>query len=95
MSGRSQPARYPLGGAWPAEMRADMAAAYCDYPTTSALYQAIVAGDAPRPSAFRGSGRQKDRVWLRAALDDYLMRRHGRNDGETGTSGAEDIRGLL
>jgi hypothetical protein len=95
MAGRSHPARYPHGGAWPAEMRADMAAAYCDYPTTSALFQAIVAGDAPRPTAWRGSGRQKDRVWLRAALDDYLGRRHGRENANDLPAGVEDIRDLL
>jgi len=76
-------------------MRADMAAAYCDYPTTSALFQAIVAGDAPRPTALRGTGRHKDRVWLRTALDDYLGRRHGRDMGGDATAHIEDIRDLL
>lgn len=72
-----------------------MAAAYCDYPTTSALFQAVVAGDAPRPTALRGTGRQKDRVWLRTALDEYLGRRHGREMATETTSNIEDIRDLL
>src|SRR5258707_8174728 len=32
-------ARYPVNGAWPAEMRIDMLAAYLDFRTVRALYQ--------------------------------------------------------
>ena len=37
-----------LPGEWPVEMRADVVAAFLDYPDTRALAVAIEMGDAPR-----------------------------------------------
>src|SRR5258708_17874962 len=48
---RSLPARHPPNGAWPAEMRADMAAAYLDYATTGQLLAAVMRGQPPPPTA--------------------------------------------
>jgi hypothetical protein len=38
------PARHPPNGAWPAEMRADVAAAFLDYDRTGQLYAALEHG---------------------------------------------------
>src|ERR1035437_715350 len=54
------PARYPPSGAWPAQMRADMAAAYLDFRCTAELVVAIKRGDAPAPSSLRGKGRKQE-----------------------------------
>jgi hypothetical protein len=64
-------ARYPPTGAWPAQMRADMAAAYLDYCDTRELVAAIVRGEAPAPSSLRGSGRKREPIWARSDLDHY------------------------
>lgn len=66
------PARFPPAGAWPAEMRADMAAAYLDYRDTAELQRAIVRGDAPPPTSLRGTGRTREPVWSRQSLDRRL-----------------------
>lgn len=53
MSPRSAlPARYPPIGAWPALMRADMAAAYLDYRDTLELARAVARGEAPPPTGY-------------------------------------------
>jgi hypothetical protein len=69
MARSTLPARYPPSGTWPAQMRADMAAAYLDYRDTSELAAAISRGQAPPPSSLRGSGRRREPVWARVELD--------------------------
>ncbi len=49
---RSLPARYPPGP-WPAQMRADMVAAFFDFKNTAELVSAVKRGEAPPPSAKR------------------------------------------
>jgi hypothetical protein len=66
------PARYPPSGAWPAQMRADMAAAYLDFRCTAELVAAIKRGDAPAPSSLRGKGRKQEPVWSRVDLDRHI-----------------------
>jgi hypothetical protein len=66
------PARYPPSGAWPAQMRADMAAAYLDFRCTAELVVAIKRGDAPAPSSLRGKGRKQEPVWSRVDLDRHI-----------------------
>ncbi len=68
----SLPARYPPTGTWPAQMRADMAAAYLDYGDTAALAAAVKRGDAPPPSSLRGKGRGREPVWNRDDLDRHV-----------------------
>ena len=63
------PARYPPAGAWPAEMRADMTAAYLDYRDTAELQRGIARGDAPPPTSVRGSGRSREPIWSRNWID--------------------------
>ena len=63
------PARYPPTGTWPAQMRADMAAAYLDYRDTAELAAAVARGNAPPPSSLRGSGRRREPIWARIDLD--------------------------
>ena len=73
----NRPARYPVHGAWPAELRADMAAAFLDYPTTRALIAAIVEGDAPRATGFRGAGKTRELTWHLEGLKAFVTSRHG------------------
>jgi len=73
---RSLPARYPSGETWPAEMRADMAAAYLDHATTGKLLAAIDRGEAPLPTATRSFNARRVPVWLRSECDAFLRRRH-------------------
>ncbi len=73
MSPRSPlPARYPPSGAWPAVMRADMAAAYLDYRSTRELARAVARGEAPPPIGCHGTGRSRESIWLKAAIDNFL-----------------------
>jgi hypothetical protein len=73
---RSLPARHPPNGAWPAEMRADMAAAFLGYETTGRLIAAIVRGEAPRPTATRLRDGKREPVWAKVAIDAFLANRH-------------------
>jgi hypothetical protein len=76
------PARYPPTGTWPAQMRADMTAAYLDYRDTAELQRAIVRGDAPPPSSLRGAGRGREPIWDRETLDQRIAPRAiGSHDG--------------
>jgi hypothetical protein len=74
MSGSNLSPRYPPIGAWPAVMRADMAAAYLDYQSVRELVRAVSRGEAPSPTAFRGTGHRRQPVWTKAALDGYADR---------------------
>ncbi len=73
---RSVPARYPPNGAWPAEMRADMAAALLDYETTGKLMQAILRNEAPRATATRLRDGKRVPVWHLDACRKFLDNRH-------------------
>ena len=65
-------ARYPVNGAWPAEMRADMLAAYLDFRTVKELALAISRGQAPPPTSYRGKGRSREAVWAKAIVDNHV-----------------------
>jgi hypothetical protein len=56
---RALPARYPPAGVWPAQMRADMAAAYLDFANTVELAVAVRCDDARAPSSLRGQRSSK------------------------------------
>jgi hypothetical protein len=62
-------ARYPVNGAWPAEMRIDMLAAYLDFRTVRELALAISRGHAPPPTGYRGA-----QVGIGIADTDYRAR---------------------
>jgi hypothetical protein len=72
----NRPARYPPQGSWPAELRADMVAAFLDFPTTQALAAAIVAGDAPRASGSRGEGSARELTWYLEGVKQFVASRH-------------------
>ena len=57
-------ARYPVNGAWPAEMRIDMLAAYLDFRTVRELALAVSRGEAPPPTSYRGVGRSREKVMV-------------------------------
>ncbi len=63
------PARYPPMCAWPALMRADMAAAYLDYRNTAELARAVARGEAPPPTGYHAIGRAREPIWSKAAID--------------------------
>ena len=65
-------ARYPANGAWPAEMRIDMLAAYLDFRSVRELELALSRGEAPPPTSYRGTGRSREAVWVKAIVDDYV-----------------------
>ena len=48
-----------------------MAAAYLDFGDTRELMRAISRGDAPPPIGFRGTGRLRQPVWSKAAMDHF------------------------
>jgi hypothetical protein len=87
------PARYPPTGAWPAQMRADMAAAYLDYRDTAEMAAAVSRGDAPAPSSLRGTGRRREPIWARADLDSRLA--SGAHQSESAGSGKENLAALV
>ena len=65
-------ARYPVNGAWPAEMRIDMLAAYLDFRSVRELILAVSRGEAPPPTSFRGIGRSREPVWAKAIIDEFV-----------------------
>ena len=91
---RSLPARFPLNGAWPIEMRADMTAAFLDFETTGQLLAAILRKEAPRPTVTRLRNGRRVPVWARDAVVNFIAKRH-----EIGTADAasdvEDIGDLM
>jgi hypothetical protein len=73
---RSRPARHPPHGAWPAEMRADVAAAFLDYETTGQLYAAVLRGEAPRPTGERLRNGRREPTWALDQLKAHVANRH-------------------
>ena len=65
-------ARYPANGAWPAEMRIDMLAAYLDFKSVRELVLAVSRGEAPPPTRYRGVGRSREAIWVKAIVDEHL-----------------------
>src|SRR4051794_40206863 len=65
-------ARYPVNGVWPAEMRADLLAAYLDFRNVRELVLAIARGEAPSPTRFRGRGRTREAVWVKVIVDNHI-----------------------
>lgn len=65
-------ARYPVNGAWPAEMRIDMLVAYLDFRSVRELVLAVSRGEAPPPTSYRGVGRSREAIWAKAVVDDYV-----------------------
>ena len=75
-------------------MRADMAAAYLDFANTSELVAAIRRGDAPAPSATRGSGRRREPIWAKVDLDRVASRGHP-SESVTSAAIAENLVALV
>jgi hypothetical protein len=73
---RSRAARHPPHGAWPAEMRADVAAAFLDYETTGQLYAAVLRGEAPRPTGERLRNGRREPTWALDQLKAHVANRH-------------------
>ena len=67
-----RPVSYP-SGAWPLEMRAETAAAYCDEPSVQAFNAKVDKGVYPIPFRQRGCLPK----WHRQKLDHAIARRHG------------------
>lgn len=81
----SRPVRAPYG-AWPLEMQAETAAAYCDEPSVDA-FLAKVPSVYPEPARSRGM-RPK---WHRHKLDQIIAKRHGLTLDDV----VEDAAGLI
>jgi hypothetical protein len=84
----SRRVRLPLG-AWPLEMRADMAAAFCDEPSVEAFLSKVERGVYSPPTRERGCLPK----WHRDRLAHDIARRHGLRF--EGPSLAEDATGLI
>jgi hypothetical protein len=67
-----RPVAIPVG-AWPLEMRAERAAAYCDEPSVEAFLAKVSRGVYPRPRREKGSLPK----WHRRKLEAAIARRHG------------------
>jgi hypothetical protein len=65
-------ARYPVNGAWPAEMRLDTLAAYLDFRSVRELVLAVSRGEAPPPTRYRGTGWSREAIWVKAIVDEHL-----------------------
>ena len=68
----SRRVNYP-NGAWPTEMRAETAAAYCDEPSVEAFRLKVKQGFYPKPCSQQGILPK----WHRAKLDEAIALRHG------------------
>jgi hypothetical protein len=90
---RSMAARAPENGAWPCEMRADTAAAFLDYATTGEFYQAIIRGEAPRPTGSRYRAGRREPLWSLDACRMDVARRH--DIARDGSADAENIGSLI
>jgi hypothetical protein len=75
-------------GAWPAEMRAETAAAYVDEPSVEAFLKKV-PHDYSEPARVKGSLPK----WSRKKLDRDIARRQGLQVDEA--SLAEDVEGLI
>jgi hypothetical protein len=69
---RARPVAFPPG-TWPAEMRAETAAAYVDEPSVNAFLDKVARGIYGEPSRRAGCLPK----WHREKLDADLRRRHG------------------
>jgi hypothetical protein len=63
-----------------------MAAAYLDFEDTGELARAIGRGDAPPPRGYRGTGRLREPVWSKAAMDRFAA-----STGKRELKEAEDL----
>jgi len=79
-----------LAGAWPTEMRAETAAAYCDEPSVESFLSKTKRGIYPNPCQQRGMLPK----WHRIKLDEAIARRHGLQVN-SGSSFAEDAVELI
>lgn len=91
--GRALPARYPLHGAWPEMMRADMAAAFFDRKDTKDLAAAVVRGEVPPPCGSIGTGKAKEPVWTRSYCLAFIGRRYDAGAAERAVS--EDLADMV
>ncbi len=68
----ARPVAIPAG-AWPLEMRAETAAAYCDEPSVEAFLAKVQRGIYPQPTRQLGCLPK----WHRGKLGEVIARRHG------------------
>jgi hypothetical protein len=59
-----------------------MAAAYLDYQSVKELTRAVSCGKAPSPTGFHGTGRARQPVWAKVALDNHADGNGSSTDGE-------------
>lgn len=85
---RTRPVSFPIG-CWPAEMRADTAAAYVDEPSVNAFMLKVERGIYCQPARMVGCLPK----WNREKLDMDLRRRH--NLMAVGGEVVEDIADLI
>lgn len=62
-----------IPGAWPEEMRAETAAAYCDEPSVESFLSKVAKGIYSQPNRAQHCAQK----WHRKKLDRDIARRHG------------------
>lgn len=90
---RALPARYPPHGAWPAMMRADLAAAFFDCRDTKDLAAAVIRGEVPPPCGSIRKGRSKEPVWTTDYCRVFIAKRY--HDGAMQDIGSENLSDLV
>jgi hypothetical protein len=74
-------------GAWPTEMRAETAAAYCDEPSVESFLSKVKQGNYPQPCRQQGILPK----WHISRLDEAIAQRHGLLTGHL----VEDVTELI
>ncbi|WP_375454796.1 hypothetical protein [uncultured Methylobacterium sp.] len=72
-------------------MRADVAAAYFDCRDTREFVRRVSDGEAPRPTAMRGSGRGREPIWALEACRLFIARRHQIAELEAASDNVADL----
>ncbi|MBB3904242.1 hypothetical protein [Methylobacterium brachythecii] len=72
-------------------MRADLAAAFFDCRDTTELTRRITAGDAPAPTAMRGTGSTREPIWALEACRQFITRRHDIAERESSVESVADL----
>jgi hypothetical protein len=57
-------------------MRADVVAAMFDFESSRELFHAADAGDAPRPTGWRGRGRRREPIWVLDEIQKWISERY-------------------
>jgi len=55
---------------------------------TNELARAVIRGEAPRPTGYHGTGRAREPIWLKTAIDNFIK-------PDSDTSGPKNLASLV